>query len=214
MKHLKVLGLAAVAAMALMAIVGAGTASASELCSTNTAPCTGTKYGQDTTISAQLKSGTVAFLTNSISNVACKKSTVLITTTNAGTTGEPVKGQAPSPNGLTFSECSTASGTACTVTVQNLAYNGTLTATTKGNGTLTVQSGGSGDPGATVVCGFLINCTFSTASATLSFTGGSPAVAAANGISLSRSGGFCPSTSTWDAEYEVTSPKPLFIVHS
>ena len=42
MKHLKMLGLALLAAAALTALLGAGTASATELCSTNTSPCTGT----------------------------------------------------------------------------------------------------------------------------------------------------------------------------
>lgn len=41
MKQVKMLGLAAVAALGLMAIVGAGSASATELCSSNTNPCGG-----------------------------------------------------------------------------------------------------------------------------------------------------------------------------
>src|SRR5215212_10639560 len=40
MKHVKMLALAAVAAASLMALVGAGTASASVVCSTTTTPCT------------------------------------------------------------------------------------------------------------------------------------------------------------------------------
>ncbi len=39
MKHVKLLGLIAVAAMALMALLGAGTASATVLCKTTTDPC-------------------------------------------------------------------------------------------------------------------------------------------------------------------------------
>jgi len=212
MKNLKMLGLAAVAAMALMAMVGAGTASATELCSTNTSPCTGTKYLSGTTISAQLKAGTGAVLTNSISNVTCKKSTVDITTTSSGGSGVAVTGTAPKTTGLTFSECTNSFGETCTAEVVDLPYSGSVTATGKGNGSMTVQADGSGNPGAKVVCGSLINCTFKTASATLTVTGGNPAIAAANAIELTREGGFCPTTSKWDAEYEVTAPKPLFVV--
>ena len=59
MKYLKMLGLAAVAAAALMAFVGAGTASAKEgvLCSTTTNPCT-SKWAAKTVMDFSLKSGT------------------------------------------------------------------------------------------------------------------------------------------------------------
>jgi hypothetical protein len=209
MKQLRMLGVAAVAALGLMAF-GAGSASATELCSTNTSPCTGTKYGAGTTIFAQLKAGTQATLTTNVTNVHCKKSTVHGHTSNAGGKGVAVTGTITS---LTFTECATTGGQQCTVSAVKLPYKASIVATGGGNGTLSVQSDGSGNPGATVVCGFLINCTFSTANATLGVTGGNPAIAKANGIALAREGGFCPSQSTWDAEYEVTTPKPLFIVN-
>jgi len=65
MKYLKMLGLAAVAAAALMAFVGVGTASAGEgvLCSTTTNPCT-SKWAVNTVLDFSLKSGTSAELTN------------------------------------------------------------------------------------------------------------------------------------------------------
>jgi len=210
MKQFKMLGLAAVAALGLMAMVGAGTASATELCSTNTSPCTGTMYPAGTVVSAQLKAGTVANLTNPISNVICQKSTTAGKTTNTGEKGVAVTGTIES---LTFTECKTASGVACTVKTLNIPYSASITATGSGNGTLTVTSGGTGNPGATVVCGTLINCSFSTASAVLGVTGGGPAIAKANAIALTPSGGICPLESHWDAEYEVKEPNPLFIVN-
>jgi len=209
MKQFKMLGLAAVAALGLMAMVGAGTASATELCSTNTSPCTGTMYPAGTVVSAQLKAGTVANLTNPISNVICQKSTTTGKTTTTGEKGVAVTGTIET---LTFTECKTASGVACTVKAVNLSYTASITATGLGNGTLTVTKDSSGDPGATVECASLINCTFSTASASLGVTGGNPAIAKANGIALTPKGLTCPLESHWDAEYEVTAPKPLFIV--
>jgi len=210
MKQVKMLGLAAVAALGLMAMVGAGTASATELCSTNTSPCTGTVYTSGTAVSAQLKAGTTANLTNPISNVICQKSTTTGKTTSSGGKGSPVTGTIES---LGFTECKTASGVACTVKTTNIPYSASITATGSGNGTLTVTKDLSGDPGATVECASLINCTFSTASASLGVTGGNPAIAKANGIALTPKGLTCPLESHWDAEYEVTAPKPLFIVN-
>src|SRR4051794_37824167 len=211
MKQFKMLGLAAIAALGLMVMVGAGTASATELCSTNTSPCTGTVYTSGTTVSAQLKAGTTAVLTNPISDVICTKSTTTgKTTSNGGGKGVPVTGKIES---LEFTGCQTRSGVACTVKTLNIPYSASITATGSGNGTLTVTSGGTGNPGATVVCATLINCTFSTASASLGVTGGNPAFAKANAIALTPSGGICPLESHWDAEYEVTAPKPLFIVN-
>jgi len=206
------LSLAAVAAAALMALVGVGSASAAELCSTSTTPCSGTKYLSGTTFHAELESGTLATLTNSISNVTCEKSTVAGKTTSNGGSGTTITGEI---TGLTFtSNCKTASGTACTVTVINLPYPATISGggTAEGSKSTLTVSDPSG-AGATVVCGFLINCTFTTTDATLTVTnqpGGTPTVSAS--VNLSRSGGFCPSTSTWDAAYIIDSPDPLFVV--
>jgi len=210
MKQLKMLGLAAVAALGLMAMTGAGTASATELCSTNTSPCTGTVYTSGTAVAAQLRALTVSTLTNPISNVIAQRSTFAGKTTSTGAKGSPVTGVIET---LTFTEIKTASGVTCTVKTLNLPYKTSIAATGNGNGTLTISSGGTGDPGIGVECGTLINCTFSTASAVLEVTGGNPAIAKANGIGLAPKGLTCPLEAHWDAEYEVTAPKPLFIVN-
>jgi hypothetical protein len=210
MKQLKLFGLAAVAALGLMAMAGAGTASATELCSTNTSPCTGTVYTSGTAVSAQLKAGTTATLTNTISNVICQRSTTTGRTTSTGGKGLAVTGTIES---LGFTECRTASGVSCTVRTVHIPYAASITATGSGNGTLTVRTDGTGDPGATVECATVINCTFTTASASLGVTGGNPAIAKANGIALTGNGITCPLESHWDAEYEVTAPRPLFIVN-
>jgi hypothetical protein len=79
-----------------------------------------------------------------------------------------------------------------------------------GNGaTETVCSGGSGNPGAHIVRGALIDYTFTTPKAELSRVGGEPAIAEANAIPLERTGGICPKTATWSGKYEITSPSAL-----
>ena len=198
MKHVKMLGLAIVAALALTAVVGAGTASATVICSTN--PC-GTHYASGTTISG---SSNHAVLTTNIDTVTCTSSGFSGKTTTTGGANETVKGTISS---LTFSGCTNKEGEKCNVSSVNTPYNAEVHASGKGNGTLTVFNGG-----AFVDCGSFINCTFTAATASLSVTGGTPATAKANGISLSSSGFLCPSTATWTATYTVTSPKSLFVL--
>jgi hypothetical protein len=204
MKYLKFLGLAFVAILAVTALAGTASASAKAiLCSTNTNPCTGTKYPSGTKVTAQLVSGTGATLTMGIYNIVCKKSMVSGVTTNAEAHGEIT--------GLTFSECSLGT-TPCSATAVNLPYTAEAVATAGGNGDLTITSKvGGGNPGATIVCGTTINCTFISSSITFGVTGGNPGILAAKEAELSRSGGLCPSTAKWDAEYEITAPKPLFL---
>jgi hypothetical protein len=217
MKYLKILGLAAVAAMALMAVAGAGTASATELCTVNTSPCpAASKYNSGTVIEA---SSTNATLTSSLGNVVCTGSSIKGTTTSSGGSKLSVEGTMES---LSFSGCTLTTPFSttkhnCTVTGINLHYKGVAAKTTQPNGTLTVTSGGSGDPGAKVDCGAnVLRCQFTSPSIVLDVTGGSPATVLAKEESLNRTvyeGGLCPSTSTWDATYTVTKPHALYLVN-
>jgi hypothetical protein len=208
MKHLKMLGLAVVAAAALTAVIGAGTASATELCSTATTTCSGTKYGKATEIKAVLEPGTTATLTTNITTVTCKSSTVTGIVTDPGGAGA-VKGETTS---LKFEECTRTGGEECTVEATNL---GTIEVTGgSASKTATFNFKITSKTGANVTCGAFINCTFSTSSATLeghNRESGTPTIKA-NNISLAREGGLCPSTSTWNAGYEATSPDPLYVV--
>jgi len=208
------LGLVAVAAMALTAMLGVGSASATtKLCKTTTNPCT-EPYGTGTVIEA---SSTKALLTNSISNISCTGSAIKGKTTSAGGGAGTETTVLGTIELLNFTGCSTASGTKCNdPTVLNLPYFAELHTTTEGkvndNGLMTVTSSGKGNPGATVVCGFLINCTFTTSQANIHISGGTSPIAHAEGIALERSGGFCPSFSFWDATYNITTPKPLYVI--
>jgi hypothetical protein len=197
-----------VAAAAFMAVVGAGTASATELCSTATTPCSGTKYVSGTKIKAV--NTTNAVLVTSLTTITCTASTVEGETTGAGGSGAiAVNGKTTA---LTFTGCTRTGGEKCTVTSTNLG-NATITggsASTTASFNYNVTS----KTGANVTCGFFINCTFTTSAATLvgkNQITEMPTVKAES-ISLAREGGICPSSSTWTASYEIVSPTPLFVV--
>ena len=208
MKYLKIFGLAAVVAAVAMALVGAGSASATALCSANEEECA-SPLGTGTTVKASLKAGTEAVLVTDLATVKC---------TTSSTSGKTTSGAGPSVAGvietLSFSGCK-AGALNCTVgSALSLPYNASITATGGGNGKLVVSKGsGGGNPGATVTCLGLIECTFRTPSATLTVTGGNPAVAKAKEVELTeRTGLRCPSKEAkWTAEYAVSEPNPLWI---
>jgi hypothetical protein len=94
MKYVKILGLAAVAAMALMAFVAAGTASATVLCSTNTSPCpAGQKWPLGTGIEFTVTQNTTAswLETAGQSISTCTGGKLKGEITNAGSATEAVK---------------------------------------------------------------------------------------------------------------------------
>jgi hypothetical protein len=206
-KHLKMLGLAVVAAAALTAFIGAGTASATELCSTATTPCSGTKYLSGTKIEA---TSTKAVLKTNILTVTCTHSVIAgETTSNGGATA--VTGKTTT---LDFTGCTDNNGKACTVSSTSLGNasvsGGTASTTGKFNYNVTSKTG------AHVNCSGL-SCNFNLTSATLpgqNTVGGTPTVKAEE-VELERESGFeflCPTTSTWTATYTIIKPDPLFVV--
>ena len=196
MKWIKNLALAAIAAAALMALIGAGTASATQLCTDSGGICT--EYSGNIT-----GTSTNATLATNLANVECSHSE---TTINAFTsTGTPILGEVTA---LSFTGCQTEGvvHTACTVTVKNLPYSASLEGKT-----LTVSD--AVGAGAKVVCGTVLSCEFLTKSANLAITNGSPTVAVAKEVALSHeTGAICPSTATWSATYSVTSPTGLTVL--
>lgn len=196
------------AAALLFTAFGGASASATTLCSTNTSPCTGTIYKENTAISGKQKTATI--FTNSFSNVTCQKTTFSGETTSLGGTGKPVTA---SIKALTFEECKTAGGNACTLTPTNTPWAGSFSANGGGNGSLLLSSSGIGNPGIHLFCEGVFNCTVKAASITLSVTGGNPvAVAAGKNLPMEEEGLGCAKENKWDVEYEVTAPKPLFVV--
>jgi hypothetical protein len=207
MKYLKMLGLAAVAAMALMAFVGASSASATVLCkvpgtgtTTGTTCPAGEAYGAGQEIHAVLVSGTKAKLATSFKTIECEESTVK-GETNAEE-AEPLTG----PEGtLTFGKCN------CEVIV---AKAGTLSITwISGTHNGTLKSTGSET---TVNCSTIfgnVHCIYVTNNTDIgTLTGGNPAKVDANAeIPKLTTNSLCSEQSTWTAEYEVTTPKPLYV---
>jgi RHS repeat-associated protein len=190
-----------------LASVGASSAEATTLCSLNGSPCPGVEYPSGTKVEGSLKAGTKSTFATSLGTVECTSSTVTGKTTSAGGEGSAVEGTI---SALSFSGC-TLGGTSCTVTAVNLEYSTSTTATEKGNGTLAVKD--AVGVGVTAVCSGLVNCTVTAAEAKLTVTGGNPALAKASAAPLKTTSGIlCPKEATWTAEYELSSPKPLYVV--
>jgi hypothetical protein len=207
MKYVKMLGLAAVAAAALMAFVGAGTASATVLCTSppdasGNCPA-GAAYAAETTIHATLEPGTSAELRAGFATITCTESTVHGKTANAGGAAETVRGP-----------IETLSFNSCNATV-NVTTGGELEIHPighTGNGTLTSK-------GAVAHVSTLgTTCTYGTQNAVKdigTLTGGAEPTLHAN-VNLEKiAGGFlCANPASWTASYIVTSPHALYVTTS
>jgi hypothetical protein len=202
MKTMKMFGLCLALAMALMAL-GSGTASATKLCSVNTSQCpAGNTYAKGTSNKTQLVSGTKSTMSSGFVTVTCSESTMSGKTTSEGGAGA-VLGEISS---VTWKNCTSSLGS-CTASALLTPWPAEVTGS-GGNGSLTVQH-----PGGKFTCGGT-TCEYEASKASISVSGGNPAKAKASNISFTKIGGgfLCSSTSSWSAEYEVTAPKPLFIV--
>lgn len=203
MKSMKMLGLLVIGAMAAMAFIGAGTASATKLCSVNTSPCpAGNTYGKGTSIKTQLVSGTKSVMSSGFVTITCTESTMSGKTTNEGGAGA-VTGEISS---VTWKNCTSGLGS-CTTSALKTPWSAEITGS-GGNGTMSVK-GAAGK----FTCGGT-TCEYEASKVSLSVSGGNPAKAKASNVSFTKIGGgfLCSSTASWTSEYEVTSPKPLFIV--
>lgn len=204
MKHLKMLGLALFAAAALTALLGAGTASATELCSTNTSPCTGTMYGPGTALKAELSGTAILETTGGTALDECTGGGVEGTITNTGGVSETVKASIPAA-GLTWTGCNRTT----TTTEGGELEIHTDNAEADGNGTLTVK-------GFTVqIATILGTCTYGFSSATASdlgtLKGGSEPTIKISTIVPRKTGSACPAEARWTATYNVVKPTPLYV---
>jgi hypothetical protein len=211
MKHLKI-GLVIAAMAAMMATIGAGSASATTaLCAHEEAVC-----------AAPLASGTVfkgatgatpenALLSTNLANFECMSS--VEGHTNEATGATALNGEVTA---LNWSECHIAGAPTqtCTVASVHLPYAANINRTGEGTGTFTATTGTGGKPGVTFLCGPLISCEFLKENASLEAQGGvaGTAFAKANAISLTiGSGSKCPTKATWTAKYFLSSPSAAFI---
>jgi hypothetical protein len=204
MKYLKMLGLAAVAAGAMMAFVGAGTASATELtCSA------GVMCAAPTHIHA-VNEGTVT-LDPIFGSITCTESTVTgrASTGSSSTTVVSVneRGEAAELEALTFGGCN------ATITVEkkgSLEIH-TRTANADNNGTLTSKN-------AQIKIVFSgITCTATTAATGTDIgtvTGSSTTSSTATldiEATIPLDGAFCGGSAQWTGNYKVTTPDFLNI---
>jgi len=203
MKNMKILGLCTLAVMAAMAFVGAGTASATKLCSVNTSPCpAGNTYGKGTSIKAQLPAGTNSVMASGFVTITCSSSSMSGKTTSEGGAGA-VTGEISS---VTWKNCTSGLGS-CTASALNTPWKVEVSGS-GGSGTMTVNK-----PGGKFTCGG-VTCEYEASKASVSANGGNPATIKASGVSFSKIGGsfLCSSSASWTSTYEVTSPNPLFVV--
>jgi hypothetical protein len=203
MKYVKMLGLAAVAAMALTAFLGAGTASADQFCTETK------KTGEEcpagkviTTIEGTLKSGTTAILETT-------GGTVLDTCAGSDLEG-PIESQGPGKD--ISGPIATLHWTNCTKTTTTLkpgkltlqAISGTHNGILTGSGSEVTINGVFGE-----------SCIYGTGTGTNLGTavGGKPATIAINTIvPLISGGGFCPSHARWTASYQLTNHSAGYVI--
>jgi hypothetical protein len=204
MKSLKMLGLAVVAAVALTALAGAGSASAAVLCKTNTNPC-GSKWAAGTNLEFSLKSGTSALWksTEGLTLKTCTNAKLTGQITSAGSGTEPVK--------IKVTEDSWTSCTVATVTLKlgeiEISNN---TGTT--NGTVVLKGAEF-----TTNDAFFGDCSYGTAAGgtdlgTLTSSSIGDSVIDVNAQLLPVGGACCPDV-VWQESFTITSPKetPLFV---
>jgi hypothetical protein len=207
MKYLNLLVVAAAVA-ALSAAVGAGTATAETiLCTESRNPCPAAKAdGEGTEVKASLVSGTKSKITTSFENIECGKSSLTAKVTSTG------KAVGAGVEGLSFEECKTGGGFACGAV--STLKKGTLELTQiAGTTNATVRSTGTE---MTISCGTIfgtIHCIYKTEATDLgTLEGGNPAkLKVSTELLRLTTSGLCAEKALWEAEYEVSSPKPLFV---
>jgi hypothetical protein len=193
MKFLKTLGLAAATAAVLTALIGSGTASATALTSPE-----GTVLKTGSSIHA-VNSG-ASTLTTEFKNIECKESTIQGKTTAESGTTIPANVET-----LTFGSCN------CEVKVLK---GGTLSVQWTSGSNGTVRSSGTE---VTTSCSTIfgtVHCVYATSSTALgTLTGGNPAKVDISSADVPRltTSALCDESANWDATYEITSPKPLYV---
>lgn len=197
MKHFKLLGLAVIAVLGLMAFGGADTVSATTLCKTNITPC---PAGWDWPVGTSMhdtKKRTLSVTSPPGTTVSqCEETTE---TSALEQTSAPV---------LSFS-LHTRDWTKCTTTVKNITTGKLTVKWLKENEAEVV----SDEMKVTFVLGG-ISCTYTTGEGTKlgTFKGGSePTMKIETKIKKAEGSFACPSEPTLDSEVVITEPNPIFV---
>ncbi len=194
MRHAKVLGLAAVATFALMAVGDAGVASATQIC--KRVESGGDGKCRNGSLEKELAKGesftatsTDLVLTSPTTSVACSSSSITARLTSKNAIAL-LRGKITA---LSFTGCETGGGTPCVVGVANLPYE---TVFHKTDILVFDKVGG-------VVfrlnCGFLASCEFEAREQLIELEGGR--LVASREIPYARQGTFCPVAPRLDATY-------------
>jgi hypothetical protein len=206
MKYLKTLLAVALAATAVMAIAGVGSASATVLCLDAT--CT-TKAKVSQVVSASLEQDTTALVRSNAFKTECSISTIKMEVQKAGGAAETVSGPL---TGLTFGGPCT---NGCTVTVNALGTFEIHHIAASVNGQVI-----SKNLTLTVNCGFIV-CSFITAKTGTpigTLTGSSKFVGATATLDVSAGliteKGNCGSMAEWEGSYLVSTPDFLDVAAS
>jgi hypothetical protein len=208
MKHVKMIGLAAVAAVVVTAFAGTTPASATKLCRmmvpANSGECR-ESYGTKTMIHA-VNEGTAA-LTTAFKTIECGISTIEGEVTNSGSGSATVSGPVTT---LSFGTCN------CEVKVIKKGSLEVHWIPLSQNGTLT-SSGAEVTASCSTIFG-TVHCIYATSATDLgTLTGGAMSEGKATmdiesqDIPRLTTNGLCDETANWDTKYEVTSPKPLYV---
>jgi hypothetical protein len=203
MKYVKMLALAAVAASALMAFIGAGTASASTICSTTADPCPEVqKWPKGEILDFSLEGSALLKETSAPGGEGktldtCKSSTVKGEITNAGSATQNVTGKITE---LTWGTC-----TFPTKTLEPFGGLELKKVTGTSNGTVIAD----GETKVTINTILFGSCVYTVSGGETigDVTEGNPAVFHANAVARRTSGsaGVCPETSNWTATYVLTT---------
>lgn len=200
----KALGITTLLAIALVAAMGASSASATALCAepaTEEEETCGTPYEANTTFSGEATN--TLFDTSSV-DVVCAKSVAEGETTEAATgEGSPLGAEVTA---LSFEGCETTLGMSCEVTTTSVPDTASLSWVSGNDGTLSISN-----VGGTIVCGSL-SCTTSAEKLELDANGGAPASVVANKETMKMSGGFlCPTSVQWSATFALTAPAMAYV---
>jgi hypothetical protein len=200
MKYLKMLALSAASIAALVVLIGAGSASATVLCSTTTTTCNA-PYGVGTVVHMTLESGSSLILEqlNGATTKTCTEATIKGTTAQQGSHTSTVAGVF---NVFTLASCTQTASVlnSGSFEIHHIAGtdNGTLTLSDVQITTNTIFGSCVYGSGKGLLAGTLI--------------GGTKPKVSINTILPKVSGNFaCPAEQRLTAEYTITQPTPVYV---
>ena len=197
MKHLKMLGLAVMAALALIAIAGAGSASATVLCDENATPCPEAKrWNVAQVFETTLETANIVFNAG-LYNIECPETTMEGSLSNEGGAGNVII----ELEKITFGGCN------CPITVVKTGSMSVEHTVGTMNGKLTTAN-----IELTWNCMGMGHCIYGEGPfGTL--TGGATGTLDVN-ATMTRVKGAppgCPATVSWKGNYKVLTPKPVYV---